>query len=153
MGEEALKKNFTPQNLVKLSQGEYVAIEKVEQTYSGIPYLAQLWVYGDSLQDYIVAVGVPEPEPFVRFASKVLGKTVSASDVPAVLKDEKVSQAVLFDLVKLGKSRQLNGVEMLRGLHLTPELFSVENGLLTPTFKTKRPEAAKYFEKELKARE
>ncbi len=138
-------------NLVKLSQGEYVAIEKVEQTYGGVPYLAQVWVYGDSLQDYLVAVAVPEPEPFARFASKVLGKAVGPADVAALVSDEKVVQAVLHDLVRLGKSRGLNSIELLRGLHLSAELFSVENGLLTPTFKTKRPEAAKYYEQQLKA--
>ncbi|CAE7893739.1 ACSL1, partial [Symbiodinium sp. KB8] len=30
-------------------------------------------------------------------------------------------------------------------VHLHPELFSVENDLLTPTFKLKRPQAKTYF--------
>ena len=60
-----------------------------------------------------------------------------------MIADPKVVQSVLFDLVKLGKSRGLNGVEMVRSVFLTEELFSVENGLLTPTFKVKRNEAKK----------
>lgn len=35
-------------NLVKLSQGEYVAIENVEGKLSSEKHLAQLWLYGDS---------------------------------------------------------------------------------------------------------
>lgn len=33
----------------------------------------------------------------------------------------------------------LQGFEMIKSLYLDPEQFSVENGLMTPTFKLKRP--------------
>lgn len=37
----------------------------------------------------------------------------------------------------------------MKDIYLHAEQFSVENNLLTPTMKTKRPELAKYFEKEI----
>lgn len=33
----------------------------------------------------------------------------------------------------------LQGFEMIKSLYLDPEQFTVENGLMTPTFKLKRP--------------
>ena len=33
----------------------------------------------------------------------------------------------------------------VKDVHVHSELFSVENGLLTPTFKAKRQELARYF--------
>ena len=36
-------------------------------------------------------------------------------------------------------------------MHLTPEAFTVENGLLTPSFKLKRPQARDAFSAELDA--
>jgi long-chain acyl-CoA synthetase len=37
----------------------------------------------------------------------------------------------------------------VKDIYLHPEQFSIENNLLTPKMKTKRPELGKYFEKEI----
>jgi len=36
-------------------------------------------------------------------------------------------------------------------IHLHPEPFSIENGMMTPTFKVKRPQAKQAFQKQLDA--
>ncbi|UZJ57447.1 hypothetical protein CBS101457_006767 [Exobasidium rhododendri] len=139
-------------NLVKLSQGEYVAIENVEGKLSSLKYFAQLWLYGDSKEDHLVAIAVPEPEVFAPFASIVSGETVLANDMSSLQKaceNPKVLQATLKELIKLGKEEKLKGYEIPKALKLRAEPFSAENGLLTPTFKMKRPEAKKMLAKDL----
>ena len=37
------------------------------------------------------------------------------------------------------KANKLKGFEMIRGIHIENDPFTIENGLLTPTHKTKRP--------------
>jgi len=44
---------------------------------------------------------------------------------------------------------QLRGFEFAKAVTLVAEPFTLENGLLTPTFKVKRPQAKAYFAKEI----
>ena len=43
------------------------------------------------------------------------------------------------------KEAKLQGFEMVKKVALEPEVWSVENGILTPTFKLKRNEAKKKY--------
>ena len=54
-------------NLFKLSQGEYVSPEKVENIYVEFPYFGEVFVHGDSLSDYCVGIFVIDPVPFKIF--------------------------------------------------------------------------------------
>lgn len=48
-------------NIFKLSQGEYIAPEKLENVFIQSDFVAQAWIYGESIHDYVVAFLVIEP--------------------------------------------------------------------------------------------
>jgi long-chain acyl-CoA synthetase len=48
-------------NIFKLSQGEYIAPEKLENVYVQSKFVLQSWIYGDSLRDYLVGFFVLDP--------------------------------------------------------------------------------------------
>ena len=98
--------------MLKLSQGEYVALERVESLYSACPIVAQLYVHGDSLQSYLIGVVLPDPVQFAALASKVWGKPVSDKDHGALERaahDPKVIAGVLRAMDKQAKHAGLQG--------------------------------------------
>jgi fatty acid CoA ligase FadD9 len=46
-------------NVLKLSQGEFVTVSKLEAAYGGHPSVRQIFVYGNSSRSYLLAVVVP----------------------------------------------------------------------------------------------
>lgn len=61
--------------------------------------------------------------------------------MPSLCHEKAVIQAVMHSMAQEGKAAQLRGFEHVSALTLVPEPFTVENELLTPTFKLKRPQA------------
>ncbi len=43
------------------------------------------------------------------------------------------------------KEYKLSGIERVKKVHITPHAFSVQNDIVTPTFKLKRFNAKKFF--------
>ena len=135
-------------NIFKLAQGEYVAPEKIENVYARNKFVAQSFVYGDSLQAHLVAVVVPDEEVLMPWAAAKSSefKGMSFKDLCA---DERVKAHVLKSMIATGNDAGLKGFEQVRAIRLCDELFTVENGLITPTFKLKRPQARERFQRDI----
>ena len=136
-------------NVLKLAQGEYVSPERIEGVLlSGCNYLAQAFVHGDSLQTFLVAIFGVQPDIFAPFASKILGSEIGATDIEAIkaaCANEKLRQAVQKDIERVSKKNKLAGFERVKSVKLYVEPFTIDNEVLTPTLKLKRPIAAKKF--------
>ncbi|XP_066093922.1 long-chain-fatty-acid--CoA ligase 1 isoform X1 [Saccopteryx bilineata] len=132
-------------HIFKLAQGEYIAPEKIENIYMRSEPVAQVFVHGESLQAFLVAVVVPDVETLGRWAQK-RGWNGSFEEL---CKNKDVKKAILEDMLRLGKESGLKTFEQVKGIALHPELFSVDNGLLTPTMKAKRPELRSYFRSQI----
>ncbi|TBU65954.1 acetyl-CoA synthetase-like protein [Dichomitus squalens] len=141
-------------NIMKLAQGEYVALENIESIYGGSPFVAQLYVHGDGLQSYLIGVAVPDPVQFAGLISRVRGKPVAPEDIGTLseaTKDPQIVAAFLAELQKQAQKHQLKGFEQLKRIHLTLQAFTTENGCLTPTLKIRRKETYEFFKGPLDA--
>lgn len=130
-------------NIFKLSQGEYVAPEKIENILMHSPFISQIFVYGDSLQRSLVAIVVPDEEVVVSWAAKNEGKKASFSDH---CQSSLLNDVILLDIRRLSADNGLHGFEIPKAILLESTQFSLENGLLTPTFKLKRKEIRDKYE-------
>lgn len=141
-------------NFFKLSQGEYITPEKIENSYlSGNSLLTQCFVHGESVHDYLVAVVGVDPEKVVKFL-------VRKCHVPkeALSLDEKILEAInLKDNRKKllrelnGHAKGLAGFELIQNLYVEFEPLRLDRELITPTVKIRRPIAAKFFAKEIES--
>jgi len=122
-------------DVLKLSQGEYVAVGRlgtIFETESDL--IEQIYIYGNSLRSYLVAVVVPNKEAL----ASILGKAPSPLAEQSLIREN-------FQTV--GRAANLKSFEIPRDFILESELFSTENGLLTSVLKKKRPALrAKYGE-------
>uniref|UniRef100_A0A4W3HKN6 Long-chain-fatty-acid--CoA ligase n=1 Tax=Callorhinchus milii TaxID=7868 RepID=A0A4W3HKN6_CALMI len=110
-------------HIFKLAQGEYVAPEKIENIYIRSEPVAQVYVHGDSLQVNV----------YLSYSMQLTG----------------LKKAIMEDMVKLGKQAGLYSFEQVKDIYIHCEMFSIQNGLLTPTLKAKRPELRNYFRKQI----
>ncbi|OMJ95437.1 hypothetical protein SteCoe_1203 [Stentor coeruleus] len=135
------KKSF-----LKLSQGEFVSPERVENVYMQCGCVSFVFAYGDTFQNHLVSVVVPD-RAFVEKEAQKHGIEKSWEDL---CKDPQIKKIVLEKMSETGNKLGLSSAEKIRKTHLHPVMITPDSGLLTPTYKMKRKELKEYFANEIK---
>jgi fatty acid CoA ligase FadD9 len=105
-------------NVIKLSQGEFVAVSQLEATFSTSPYIRQIFLYGSSDQPFMLAVIVPNDD------------AIGERDARALIAES---------LQRIAGDARLNAYEIPRDFLLEPQRFTRDNGLLSGVGKLLRP--------------
>ncbi|KAJ0482657.1 putative long-chain-fatty-acid--CoA ligase [Helianthus annuus] len=138
-------------NIFKLSQGEYVAVEYLENVYGLVPDIDAVWIYGNSFESCLVGVVNPHKQAIEHYAET---HNISG-DFDSLCENPKIKEYILGELNRIGKEKkrslrglvlQLKSFESVKTVHLDPVPFDLERDLLTPTFKKKRPQMLKYYQ-------
>ncbi|CAB3406754.1 unnamed protein product [Caenorhabditis bovis] len=134
-------------NVFKMAQGKFVAPEDIESTYTASRFVSQIYVHGDITKAHLVAIVVPDPLHLRNYAETKY--QISDQSFEELCRNEKIREDVLRHLVRITEFHRRPRYEGVYGVHLTPNAFTVENGLTTPTMKNKRARIAKHFEREI----
>ncbi|XP_006655812.1 long chain acyl-CoA synthetase 4-like isoform X1 [Oryza brachyantha] len=129
-------------NIFKLSQGEYVAVENLENVYGVLQEIDSIWVYGNSFESFLVAVINPNQQALENWA-KQNGIAGSFSEL---CKNSRAKEYIISELIKIAKEKKLKGYEFIKAIHLDPLPFDMERDLITPTYKKKRPQMLRHYQ-------
>ena len=133
-------------SIFKLSQGEYIAPEKIENALSKSHYIHQIYVTGFSEKNFVVAIIVPERQEIINFL-ETKGIKCDKDSVKNHYQNKDLLQEIVTQLDTIGRSNGLKGFELVKKVKLVEEAFSIDNNLITPTLKLKRTELKnKYLE-------
>jgi len=132
-------------NLVKLSHGEYLALESIESKLKNSSYVDNVCVCADSEKSFCVALVYPSKEKLMDWASK---NNVGTS-FEKVCEDPKAREEVLKSLKQAGQQARLKSFELPRVIHLCSDEWSPDNGLLTAAMKLRRGPIVKHYKEQI----
>ena len=115
--------------------------EYIQNVYKLCRYIANIFVYGNSYKNYLVAIIVPD---FEALQQAGFGDKENIN-----LNDEKLINLIKNDMKIQEDKAKLNGFEKVKKFKLIKEEFTNENGLLTISMKLKRNVARKRFQNDL----
>ncbi|CCQ16367.1 Tyrocidine synthase 3 [Rhodococcus sp. AW25M09] len=114
-------------NVLKLAQGEFVALARLEALFGTSDLVDQIFVYGNSQRSYLLAVVVPAQQ-----------NTTAGS--------------IIESLQHIARAESLNSYEIPREVTIERQPFTQQNGLLSGAGKQLRPKLVERYGAELERR-
>ena len=135
-------------NIFKLQQGEYISPEKIENILMGSKYVEQIFIYGDTLQNYLIAFVFPNKREMINLL-KSKYNNIDEQYYKNYYEEDDIKKEVIKDIDIYGRKNDLKGFELPKKIHLCKEPFSIESQIITPTLKIRRHQAKKFFANEI----
>lgn len=131
-------------SIFKLSQGEYVAAELLTQSYEMAKIVNQIFIYGDAMRTYLVAIVIPNIGEVAAFLKK---ERISQDEYEKACKSKELCNYVLQQLEQISIEQNLPGYEKIRAVACDSNEWTIANNMLTPTFKLRRKNLAAKYER------
>lgn len=128
-----LKITDRKKEMFKTSGGKYVAPQVLENTFKQSRFIEQIMVIGDG--EKMPAAFIQPNFDFVKEWGKLKGIQIGSSN-EEIAANPVVIQRIEEEVNELNK--KFGNWEQVKRIELTPEIWSIEAGHLTPTMKLKR---------------
>ena len=138
--EGFLKITDRKKQLFKTSGGKYIAPQVIENRMKRSPFIEQIMVIGEG-EKMPSALIQPDFEYIKNWLPG--NKTKILDDFKKICKNKELLIKIEEEIRKI--NNEFGDWERIKKFELTPEIWSIENGLLTPTMKLKRKYIIKKF--------
>ncbi|XP_005719617.1 long-chain-fatty-acid--CoA ligase 4 [Pundamilia nyererei] len=128
-------------DLVKLQAGEYVSLGKVESALKNCPLIDNICAYANSDQNYVISFVVPNQKKLTELAKQ---RSIEGTWEEICTNPEMESE-VLKAIKEVATNIKLQRFEIPVKVHLSPEPWTPETGLVTDAFKLKRKELKNHY--------
>lgn len=128
-------------DLVKLQAGEYVSLGKVESALKNCSLIDNICAYANSEQNYVISFVVPNQKKMTELAKQrgIVGPWEELCTHP------EMEREVLKEIKEVAVNIKLQRFEIPVKVHLSPEPWTPETGLVTDAFKLKRKELKNHY--------
>jgi len=130
--EGFLKITDRKKEMFKTSGGKYIAPQLIENAMKQSRFIEQIMVIGDG-EKMPAAFIQPDFEFVKQWASR---KGLSLSDNKAIAESKEVKERIQEEVE--GINKKFGNWEQVKKFEITPDLWSVDGGEMTPTLKLKR---------------
>ncbi|OEF29173.1 AMP-dependent synthetase/ligase [Vibrio rumoiensis] len=131
--------------LMKTSNGKYIAPQRVEGKVGCCPFIEQVAIIADA-KSYVTALIVPTFESLDAWAKE---KGIRYESPLELLRNSYVIEH--FEQRLKIMQKELASFEKIKKFTLLPNAFSIEEGLITPTLKLRRKNIYATYSKEIQA--
>ncbi|XP_017275288.1 long-chain-fatty-acid--CoA ligase 4 [Kryptolebias marmoratus] len=128
-------------DLVKLQAGEYVSLGKVESALKTCSLIDNICAYANSDQNYVISFVVPNQKRLTELAKR---KGIEGTWEELCTHSE-MEKEVLGEIKDAAAKIKLQRFEIPVKVHLSPEPWTPETGLVTDAFKLKRKELKNHY--------
>jgi fatty acid CoA ligase FadD9 len=135
LGPDHVKYLDRRNNVLKLAQGEFVAIARLEAVFASAALVRQIFLYGNSERAYLLAVVVPTDDALSRFADDA----------------DALKAALSESLRRTAKLAELQSYEVPADLLIEKAPFTTESGMLSSVGKQLRPKLKEHYGERLEA--
>ncbi|CAG2119182.1 unnamed protein product, partial [Medioppia subpectinata] len=122
-------------DLIKLSNGEYFSLGKIESCLKNCLYVDNICIIGDKFCNYLIALVIPNRKSLASLANDLQLSHVTHEEL---CKSPQITCCVHKDIVDSGLHYKLKRIEIPTKIMICAEEWTPDNGMLTAAMKLKR---------------